>query len=121
MDSVKTLNACGSCITMNLIRMAIIGTGRKPEAAFMHPMQVVQVLALAEAIALAECHDQSERGMVARKMVTESPIMTIAGIPIAQAPDFRNDIIEFRDEQGIISRIENLARPIALSFMNAKH
>jgi len=92
--------------------MAIIGTGRKPEAAVMHPKQVCGIVALAESIAIAECHDDADRARLARKMVAEAPILTVAGLPIVQDTESPEDVIVFKDAQGAISQIICLAVPL---------
>jgi len=108
--TVKILNAGAAIINMHVIRLAIIGTGRKPETAVMHPAQVAAIADIMESIILTGTTDE-ERIRLAKKFIEESPPVTIAGIPIVQDPSLPPTVIEFRDSAGMISRIENLAVP----------
>lgn len=105
-----TVDANGAALNESLVRFTIKEIGKErnqfafyPEKVFMHPIQVLSVVAMSLAVA------EIVKGEAPAE-IPESPV-TMAGIPVIQIPELPEDEIDFRDLDGeVCGKIIHLAK-----------
>jgi hypothetical protein len=115
---MNILSACGQCITPQLARTAIVGTGEKPELLRMHPAQVCMIAQLYETFAIYETAKEvpsQEIIEAVHRLAKEYAPVTFMGIKIQQDAAMPEHWIEFLNDKGeLIARIESLAIPVEM-------
>lgn len=117
---MRIVNAFASCITPEIARSAIIGTGKKPACVIMHPAQVAAIAMLYEAVAVESVKELKSLEDIdaVRHLAKEYQPSTFLGIPIGQDEQCSLSEIAFSDEAGdVFSVITNLAIPLGFEVV----
>lgn len=112
---MKEISATGLAINPELVRSAIIGTGKKPEIVRMHPAQLAGIAMLFEVVSLVNVKELKslEDIEAIKKLANEYHPSTFMGMKIVQDASMRSDQMEFVDAAGeMIGKIYSLSVPL---------
>ena len=115
------INACGAALSPSIARAAVIPAEREPTMAVMHSAQVVSLTILYELVALesvqiGQLTDLEDIESV-KQLAQKYQPKTFMGMEIVRDDAMPTDVIEFRDADGVISKIVSLAIPVGFPYV----